>query len=77
MLGRVVNMERPEKKPISSSTVKNRVRLRAMRYLRYQKKKKKKKKKTPKAPLSVTILLINQLHKSECRRDVISITYPH
>ena len=33
MLGRVVNMDSPEKKPISSRTVKNRVRLRATRYL--------------------------------------------
>jgi hypothetical protein len=33
ILGRVVNMESPEKKPASSSTVKNSVRLRATRYL--------------------------------------------
>jgi hypothetical protein len=33
MLGRVVNMDSPEKKPASSRTVKNRVKLRATRYL--------------------------------------------
>ena len=33
MLGRVVNIESPEKKPTSSNKVKNNVRLRATRYL--------------------------------------------
>ena len=33
MFGRVVNMDSPEKNPASSSTVKNKVRLRAARYL--------------------------------------------
>ena len=33
MLGRVVNMDSPEKNPITSSRVKNKVKLRAMRYL--------------------------------------------
>ena len=68
MLGSVVNMDSPEKKPISSRTVKNRVKLRATRYLHGIKTK---------VPLLFTILQSYSLIVivlNHCWADMISIT---